>query len=405
MEHIFNNELFTGAFLLSIMGTVLYSLKAFPIQLWEQIKKRIIYTVRIYEYDDLYFALEKWIQHNYKQKYKTVEASFQLNKNHYVSAPTDDSIRKIYYKQDVSTFVIRYKGRRVLVSTTKEKLENTSEIKNVFFSQYNIYGFFCKKVIQEMLEEVSKYDSESRDVDTRLPIYTVEWSNWIRSSMKDVKPLNKIVMRTDVKESLIKDVELFNKSKIWYRETNIPYKRGYLFYGPPGTGKTSTALAVARSINKPVFVLNLNGITSDNHLLQIFGNIQENTVLLIEDIDASFSGRISVKEDSKISFSCLLNCLDGASSKEGIITIITTNHLEKLDPALIREGRIDVKVEIPKASEAEISEYMSLFYDKDITIDFNIQLPICKVQEICLQNRNSAEKAIHSISQNKIEYA
>ena len=90
--------------------------------------------------------------------------------------------------------------------------------------------------------------------------------------------------------------------------------------------------------------------------------------------------------------------MDGAFYKHGLITIITTNHIDKLDEALLRTGRIDTKLEIPLPSSKEISEYLSIFYNiPNFVIEGNFNLKMSDVQEICLQNKNSIDNAVKQL--------
>jgi ATP-dependent Zn protease len=79
--------------------------------------------------------------------------------------------------------------------------------------------------------------------------------------------------------------------------------------------------------------------------------------------------------------------MDGALSKHGIITILTTNHPEKLDPALVREGRVDISLNVDNPSIKQVQEYLSVFYDQKVSLDsYPNDFPMTKIQEICMQN-------------------
>jgi SpoVK/Ycf46/Vps4 family AAA+-type ATPase len=190
-------------------------------------------------------------------------------------------------------------------------------------------------------------------------------------------------------KDLIKEIELWRKSKEWYQEKAIPWKRGMLLYGPPGTGKTALARAFAEDLNMPIYVYNLAEMTNHD-LTKAWAEMQVNVpcIALIEDIDNVFHGRENVsrknagmygmmmppKKDgdgddksargmfaSPLTFDTLLNCLDGVERSDGIFTILSTNDLSKIDPALgqprklpngetefisTRPGRVDKAVEL-----------------------------------------------------------
>lgn len=88
------------------------------------------------------------------------------------------------------------------------------------------------------------------------------------------------------------------------------------------------------------------------------------SIVLLEDIDAVFVDRVSAKkaEGRTVSFSGLLNAIDGVRSTDGRILFMTTNHKEKLDPALLRAGRADVHIKLDFASYNQIEKLFLKFF-------------------------------------------
>jgi len=393
--------LLNAGILLSMLGGIILSLKSLPKLGWSKLKQLLVFRVVVYDYDELFYVLEDWLYSNYKGKYRSVEASYSISPDNYYSwgsitnTESEEGAKRILLKQDVNVFTINRNGKKLLFNKTKEKIEGTKETKRLYSYHYNISGWRAKSHIISLLEEItSLYNRENED--TRLKMYLSSWSEWSSIIRREVKPLSSTVLNKETKRTISEDLNSFTTSREWYKQVNIPYKRGYLFYGPPGTGKTTLSLAIAREVKRPIYVLNLGSISSDENLIRLVSNIEDNSVLLMEDIDAAFINREGNKQ-SKISFSCLLNCLDGALSKENVITIMTTNHIERLDPALIRPGRVDVQLEIPKASQDEVSEYLSLFYDQPINDIPPVTAPMSSIQEICIRNKSMSSKAVEEI--------
>lgn len=166
-------------------------------------------------------------------------------------------------------------------------------------------------------------------------------------------------MDKQVKDDVLRDVDDFLDQDMqdWYAERGIPYKRGYLLFGPPGTGKSSFGLSLAGEHELDIYTLQLSNI-SDSKLMKLFAELPPRCIVLLEDVDTAGMGRRnSVDADqeteskSAVTLSGLLNVLDGVSSQEGRILIMTTNHIEHLDEALIRPGRSDKKVQFKLADQ------------------------------------------------------
>ncbi|KAM0789351.1 hypothetical protein ACM66B_000182 [Microbotryomycetes sp. NB124-2] len=205
----------------------------------------------------------------------------------------------------------------------------------------------------------------------RTVIYTAWGAEWRPFGQPRARRLlDSVVLDEGIKERIVDDVQSFMKRGRWYFDRGIPYRRGYLLYGPPGSGKSSFIQALAGSLEYNICVLNLSerGLTDDklNHLL---ANAPERSIVLLEDIDAAFAGRQQSGEQGfsgNVTFSGLLNALDGvASSTSQRIMFLTTNHIEKLDPALIRPGRVDLKELIDDATPHQVSQLFTRFYQDD----------------------------------------
>jgi hypothetical protein len=227
-----------------------------------------------------------------------------------------------------------------------------------------------------------------------------------RTSASGVKMLDKLYFPRHVTK-FVREVEMWRNRRGWYAERGIPWKRGWLFYGLPGTGKTVIARAVAEDYDMPLFVYSLGQLLNQD-LERSWAEMQAHIpcIALFEDFDNVFHGRENVYgkptigdlisttapktgdqqvaqdiNTGRLSFDCLLNCLDGVEKSEGIFTIITTNHVEKLDPALgrpvvndngemdfisTRPGRIDNAIELGYMSNEDKMRFARrIFFDNE----------------------------------------
>ncbi len=191
-------------------------------------------------------------------------------------------------------------------------------------------------------------------------------------------------------------IDLFVNHPEWYTQRGIPHSLGILLHGIPGAGKTSTIKAIAKDTNRHIFNLSLRKYTTQKQLINLFFNenvniVPENNggkqttyaipvnqrIYVIEDIDCLtdvvFDRKLkknSVQENGDgITLSFILNLLDGILETPGRILIITSNYPEKLDKALIRPGRIDIKINFANASKELIREMINNFYSIQISVD------------------------------------
>lgn len=251
-----------------------------------------------------------------------------------------------------------------------------------------------------------------------------------REKISSGRALDNLFFPDQIK-NLIKVIELWVKSEYWFKEKNIPWKRGWLLYGPPGTGKTALVRAFAEDLDMPIYVFSLSQM-SNADLIDSWRNLQLNIpcIALIEDIDNVFHGRRNIcqntnlfsaitnsnnesnsnedesnKRFTPLTFDCLLNCLDGVDKSNGIFTIITTNDITKIDEAIgkpcenrdgfisSRPGRIDKAIELTymeKKNKIEMAEkILSDFPDKlkEVIsyIEKELQETPAQFQEYCAQ--------------------
>ena len=205
----------------------------------------------------------------------------------------------------------------------------------------------------EFYKLASEIDNTS-DEKLRISV-TNKYSEWNTYSRIPVRRLNTVYMDERVKERIMADIREFLNSEDEYDAFGIPYKKTYLLTGVPGSGKTSLIKALCNEIHYNLGIMSMSRDMDNATIQSSFRNIDPKTVLLLEDIDCLFEKRTSVETPS-FTFSNLLNILDGVLFKHGLIVFITTNHPEKLDHALLRQGRTDLIVELNYPSRTEIEK-------------------------------------------------
>ena len=252
-DQLLNNEFFSGAAIATILGSLLYQLKAIPMFIWRRIERRLSYKVTVYQHTEFFDAIEDYFKNNYAHKYRNVEAILDGDSLSSGDYPVDESksngsskeynskVRLIHH-DDI--FVIWKKKTPVYVSKGREKLENASSLRGAFLISFTFRSLFGKHIINGILDEIIDSYNKSRNVKITTDIFTNNYSNWNKA--RDFKKsLDNVILPLGIKQGIKDDLEEFASVEKKYKSLDIPYKRGYLFYGPPGNGKTSLITALA----------------------------------------------------------------------------------------------------------------------------------------------------------------
>lgn len=386
------NIVLTGI-VIAAASPILYQIRNVPEQLFKKVMSDIIYSVKIYQHDELFDIMEEWFFDNYETKYRDVEASIRVGES---PTPGQPASRSVIFKQEQNVFIARYKGKKIMVSKGKEKLDKATSLRDVFYRHYTIKGYRAKDEINEMIKTIAENHYNKKDQNRVIVFCNTGYGDWCKMNDNRIKPMEKIVLPVEQKNDILSDIDEFISSFDWYVDRAIAYKRAYCFHGLPGNGKTSIALAMANYMKKDVYIINLNSFENDSYLLRAFNTMPSGSIILIEDIDRAFDGRDNVN-NNKVSFSILLNCLDGALSKEGVVSIITTNHIDKLDPALIRAGRTDRLIEIKNPTIVEVEKYLELFFGFKVKVEFEVDVSMSKVQEMCIRHKADAKACVMAL--------
>ncbi|KAF8695077.1 hypothetical protein HU200_037685 [Digitaria exilis] len=249
-----------------------------------------------------------------------------------------------------------------------------------------------------------------------------------------------------LKARLLADLTAFADGREFYRRTGRPWKRGYLLHGPPGSGKSSLIAAMANHLRYDVFDLELTRVTTNADLRALLIQTTNRSLIVIEDIDCSLhltgdrserlhkrrklhaaayddDGDSDSDSDSdddnngadshrgnKVTLSGLLNFTDGLWSccGEERIIVFTTNHVEGIDPALLRPGRMDVHVRLDAcgahAMRELVQRYVGVGGDHEMldaaedSIRGGAEMTPAEVGEVLLRNRDEPETAVTELA-------
>ncbi|KAI9247203.1 P-loop containing nucleoside triphosphate hydrolase protein [Phascolomyces articulosus] len=241
-------------------------------------------------------------------------------------------------------------------------------------------AMFLNKVAQDYLVHMDSLRKQSRSR------YDYSASGkWVRiCSLYENQGLQTVALCPKSEALIAKDLNTFIQNKSFYKRIGAPYVRGYLFHGKPGTGKTSLIFAIASFLKRHLYFMNLAYIDSDSELFQAFASVPANSIVVFEDIDTmtmTLHKRTGVeramhaigsekqesrnKQQHRFNLSTFLSILDGHTLEEGIIFIMTSNHPEVLDPAIIRPGRMDIHLDLTFATHYQICQMFRMVMDED----------------------------------------
>jgi mitochondrial chaperone BCS1 len=364
-----NIEIVKAALYASTIGSLLYLVKSLPMRFMAWLRRVTLCSVTVsnndpaYAWLQLFFAKENLGQRARRLVVSTNEHVENDNDDY------DDEVKSkrhssIAYKPDVGAYLIRYKGYPLLLETTRERIEQ----RNMYSETLTITSVFRRKLLLDLLSEAATVAKEREKKAIKL--YTASNTYWANAGERPFRFLSSLVYDENIGTMLLSDTQKFLTEKTWYQEMGIPWRRGYLLYGPPGNGKTSLAFALASELKFDVYILNLASGLSDDNVQGLMSRVPEGGIVVLEEVDEVFNGTKKANR-SGVSHTGLLNALDGISSREGRIVIMTTNYKERISPALIRPGRADVHLYVGNATQTQVRKMFERFYPESaLTLDF-----------------------------------
>lgn len=291
-----------------------------------------------------------------------------------------------------------------------------------------------QKAIFSLIEQF-KYKEDKTSVKIYVPGKDGQW-DYITDLKK--RPIHTAIINKEIKTQIMDQLEDLFNNKDWYENKGFPYKKTLVLHGEPGTGKSALICALASHYEKNLCLLDISTARSDT-FQKLLMNIPPNSFAAIEDFDhgvmkkrpslfSSFSLKRNkqiqnvvagiseeplnetVTEDSSlendfeysaISLTTILNALDGIVRLDDVVLFMTTNHLENIDSAVIRKGRVDGIYKISKLQHQEILEYIELMFDGLVNlIDSNIhfkEITGAEIQDLFMQYRYNFSNFIEAL--------
>jgi chaperone BCS1 len=359
------NEFASGGLLLMIIGGLSVWLRAVPERLWHWIVGQTIMMITVKDDDAAFAWVKEWfLEQRFLKRIRRVDLDTTVRNERIAMIPAPGKHWFLYRGRPFEVWFSRTENTRERNGRRLESLTFRTLGRNRAFLEY-------------FVQDVVSCHVKRQGVQSYLYVYNDGWDYVAGYSPRR---LVSVILQPGEKEHLLEDVTQFRESKQRYQQLGVPYHRGYLFYGPPGTGKTSLVSALAAHFGLSIYVINLADF-NDHSLLSAVNQVPVKSVLLFEDIDCmrgsqardrrdSESGKngtqtLSPKENAStngVTLSGLLNVLDGFHAPNGVLFVMTTNHLDKLDAALLRPGRIDYRLYLGKATDQQKVELYRRFF-------------------------------------------
>jgi chaperone BCS1 len=377
---LLKNAFVSGGLLLMAAGAAIAWFRNLPAAVWGWLLRRCTISVDVVTPDPAFRWLSVWLDAQpYAKRARALSATAKRE---------GEATTGVLLTPAPGNHVFRYRWRPVWLSRHRDKESvggGNQDVLAAFLGmpketiELRVFGrsqAAVRAILEEARVAASKLDEEAPAV------WSGDGGYWQSRGTIRRRPIESVVLPAGVAERLVDDLRTFRSRRKWYEDRAVPWHRGYLFHGLPGTGKTSLVAALAHEFRLSIYVLNVAACGSDAVLGELTARVGENAILLLEDVDAALQNRSAPtakrgrrpaarppgqpddggRRSGGVTLTGLLNAIDGLATADGQVTILTTNHLPHLDPALVRPGRADVWVEFGLADADQAARLFARFY-------------------------------------------
>jgi len=397
------NQVFLGGVALTVLGSFAAFLYKLPGLFWPFFRRKFVSQLDFANDDLAYQWALAWISaQEYTKNVLHVRVLAKSQSDSDQDSPRPGHPEPLYVIPE-GLHWFYHKNRFVWVLLTKTRLQSSQT--PAFAEEIKIASLFASKEFLQSIVEEGKRIYEMRDLSSIAIHVPTNWGRtWKLLTRRPKRPLSSLVYDNNLGHEVLQDIQHFLVNREWYLKMDIPWRRSYLLHGTPGSGKTSLIAALAAELQRDIYSINLNNTDfSDDRLLELMNSVPMGDFLLIEEVDCIFEGRDMKTDRQQLTFGGLLAALDGVASAEGRILFMTTNHRERLDPALIRPGRADSHIEFKGASHQQVCLMFERFFPEYSKEDIRSKVQafvqpylysMSQIQELLVTHRTDPKAAL-----------
>jgi hypothetical protein len=419
-QALHGNSIVAGAVTASLAASVFFLLRKTPLQLWNRIKRYVIFT----------YEIEYRVENYGSTMIQDIASKFEYELQRRVSSRRPSARLITRKKRIVETlsdggFFYRYNRAWMYVSRRQEKGDpkaaaTTTPAEIRITLSLTALRFNRSKIIDILSESAREYMVPG--------IYQVHGPSWGGGSpsanrTRNFTSIPILAIDAEVKGRVDAAIDNFLKHRAENNAADRPHKLVFMFYGEPGTGKSALAEYIAYRLRTSLFCI--NALSTDRAPLNLGGVVEcardnvadaEVPVILVDDFDTFWNGLrkrapkrrgddesvdpIESPPEDSAALGRLLVSLQSPTEINDCVVIFTTNHLEKIDQALYRPGRVNVLLEVGRMKPLSIAEYFEKSYilpwPEKMIIERSLRA--CDVSSIFSNNEDDPEGFIRAVT-------
>lgn len=394
ISQLTNNDFLVAGLLAGIAFTA----RGVPSLLWGYITKACTVELTITNEDPQYGNVVHFLE---RHRIKLFSRTFSVTRNTDmygdIESDTDYSLSIGYGK---SWFIVN--GVLGYVNRHFKETQGVNRLKE------EIFVVFLTRNTKKISSIVGTGLGDNATPNRGIKIYTAtDAGYWSDAGTVSPRSFDSLYLKPEVKDTLVSTIDDFIASREWYERKGVPYKLGIFIDGEPGTGKSSLVRAIATYLNRNMYVMTSQAINGGS-VPQLTSSMMSNRdqLLVLEEIDTYglANDRKTKEGEDGNNMSVLLNTLDGVLTPANFIFVATTNHPDKIDPAILRPGRFDLRIDLNALDYNTFRLMVSdLFEVEPDVVDTHLKegyKPVAgsKVQNIFVTTRDF-HKAVHSLQE------